>query len=174
MAMDYIPVADNPWVKVLEAIRAQIADDALSWHKFCVAIFGKAPKTFARYSTENNAAYWDPPLTDCPAVLITAINTPPLEDLGAGNEQWHLSFAMTVKAELRDRDQRKGLAANYELLRTLMHDFRNGPLNRIRAAGGASVVFIGDLTPQIAQAGAQTTAKTTFVMQVTLHHAFLG
>lgn len=175
MPLDPVAVTDCPWVKALDALREKIEDDTLAFSKFCVATFGRAPKVFARYGTENNAAYWDVPLTECPAVLLTTVNTPPVTDLGAGNEQWHLSFAVTAKYELRDRDQRKALAANYDLLRTIAYRFRTGSLDILQGVPNVGAWTIdGDLTPTLAQAGAQTTARTTFVIRFRFHHAFLG
>lgn len=176
MPLDFIPIDQNPWVKVLDQVRLQIADEDLSFHKFCVATFAKAPRVFARYGTGDNAAYWDVPLTDCPSVLLTSINTPFVPDQGAGYEEWRLAFSITVKFELRDRDQRKAIAGNYELLRTINHKFRGpGTLNRIRSSGGVkNMEFRGDMTPEIALAGSQTTAKTTFVVLIGMIEAFRG
>lgn len=175
MPLDYTPVADCPWVKALEALAAKVGDATLSFSKFCDAIFGRVPKVYARSGTENNAAYWDVPLSDCPSVQITTVNTPPVVDLGAGNEQWHLSFAVTAKYELRDRDQRKALAANYELLRTIAYKARTGTMDILQGVPNVGAWTIdGDLTPTLAVAGAQTTAKTTFVIRFRFHHAFLG
>lgn len=175
MPQNYTPVADCPWVKVAEKIREKLLDQTLAFYKFCVAVFGKVPQVFARFGTDNNAAYWEPPLTECPAVLVTAVNTPPGDDYGAGNEQWHLSFAITAKYELADRDQRKALAANFDLLRTLFYRFRPGTLDILTGVPGVGKYeIVGDLTPQIAQAGAQTTARTTFIVQFTLFDAIFG
>lgn len=175
MSQTYTPVADCPWVKALEALKTKIADSSLAFSRFCSAVFGKAPVVYARSGTENNAAYWDVPLTDCPAVLLTAVNTPPVRDLGSGNEQWHVSFAVTAKYELRDRDQRKAIAANYDLVRTIAYAYRTGTLDILQGVPNVGAWTIdGDLTPTLAAAGAQTTARTTFVIRFRFHHAFLG
>lgn len=176
MSQEYTPIASCPWNLVLDAIGAKISDTTMAFHKYCVATWGKTPKVFLRSGTENNAAYWDPVLTDCPAVLVTAANTPPVDDHGSGNEQWHLTFAITAKYELKDRNQKAGIAGNYNLLRALCANARIGTLDGIKTASPSvgKWEIEGDLTPQIALAGAQTTAKTTFLLRITLHHAFLG
>ncbi len=175
MPLDLTPINDCPWVKALRALATKIEDPSLAFVKACIQHFGRAPKVFRRNATENNAAYWDVPLTDCPSVLLTAVNTPAVLDLGAGNEQWHLSFAVTAKYELRDRNQEAALVANYDLLRTIAYKARTGTLDILQGVPNVGAWEIeGDLTPQIALAGAQTTAKTTFVIRFRFHHAFLG
>lgn len=170
-----LATANNPWVKILAALTAKIASTDLSFYKYCAdaANFNKAPVIHSRIGTANGASYWEPVLSECPAVLISTVNTPFLDDHGAGNEQSHLTFAIVAKYELRDRDSRKALAANYELLRTIHAGYRPGTLDPLRSLCGNYEVQ-GDLAPTIATAGAQTTARTLFAVRFMLTNTFLG
>lgn len=174
-----IAVADNPWVKVVTALRAKILSTDLSFVAACQALFGKAPQVWARFDNQEIGAadgYFDPPLPMCPVVLLTPVNTPPFEDDGMGQDKWSLSYSVIAKYELRDGDSRKALSANYELLRTIMWGYKPGSLDTLRPAhaGLKKYSIAGDLTPNIAKASAQTVAKTMFVIRFEAIEGFLG
>lgn len=174
-----IAVDDNPWVKVVTALRAKILNTDLSFVAACLALFNKAPKVWARFDREeagSDDGFWDPPLSTCPVVLLTPVNTPPFEDDGMGQDKWSISYSVIVKYEIPDGDHRKALAANYELLRTIMWAYKPGSLDPIRPAhAGLKKYFIaGDLTPNIAQAKGQTIARTMFVIRFEAIEGFLG
>lgn len=172
MSLAPLATADSPGVKILAAVKATLTDADLSFVPFCVREFGKAPVVYAFDGTSGQDEPWEPPLTRCPAVRLTVVNTPPFEDRGQGGDRWTFSLGVLTKFDLKARDQRVAIAGMWELARTLFHRWREGLGNRIRASftGNIGYEIIGDVTPQFMEEGAQTVGKSFFVLQV----AFIG
>lgn len=174
--MNPLAVADNPWVKILAAVKAKILRADLSFRPFCVATFNRAPEVFASDGSPGGDQPWEPPLTRCPAVRLSVVNTPPFEDQGSGQDLWTFSIGVLVKFDLKTRDQRQAVAGMWELARTLFKDWRTGTLDTIKQAHTGMKLYrvIGDLTPTFMEEDSQGVGKAFFILQFELVEGFLG
>lgn len=154
MPLTLEPLADGTdgWVLALERLAEKIKDPNLSFYKYCMTAFGKAPKTFALEEPGPNAMVFDPQPSDCPAVVLDIQNPGNPEDHGAGAERWPFTVGVYFKAFAKDGNKKALLSAWHELIRTVFCGWRQGQLDILSSiAGGGYSLLPTDLTPEISR-----------------------
>lgn len=152
LTLDPLADADDPWLQALERMEAKIKNPDLSFSKYCLTAFGKAPEVFALAGPGPDAVVFDPDLDRCPAVVLDIQNTGRPEDRGAGAERWPFTIGVYFKAVAKDGNKKKLVRAFHELLRTTFCGWRTGTLDPLSTIGTGNYYIIpSDLTPEIAR-----------------------
>lgn len=115
--------ADNvssPVSKILLGIRRKIEDTGLSFQQFLAARGYRAVHVYDQTLESEGRIGYDPPMSECPAVVLLTDAHPPTDDRGIGNEIWTFEVGVMLKMELRDQDVTDALDAWWELARTIM------------------------------------------------------
>lgn len=154
MALTLEPLvdADDPWLQALDRLKAKILSPDLSFYKYCLTAFGRAPKVLALEPPGADAMVFDPNPDDCPAVVLDFQNTGAPEDRGAGAERWPLTIGVYYKAFAVNGDKRPLIRGFHELLRTVFCGWRTGTMDPLSSiADGGYSLLPSDLTPEISR-----------------------
>lgn len=178
MPLEPLAEGSDRWVTIIETLATKIADTTLSFHKYLVNVLGMpAPKVFTHFGLAAGVPNYDPPLDQCPAVVLQTVNTDPVNDRGSGSERWTFSVLLYFKMEMRDGDQRKPIRANHELIRTLLYGWRGpGPTDPLGVIPGVGKYeIVGDISPQLGiPAVGYTVARTMFTLRFDVFETILG
>ena len=153
LAFEPLDDAADPWVMALTRTETKILNPDLSFYKYCVSAFGKAPTVYAHTAPNSmDSMIYDPPPAGCPAVILETSNALPGQDRGAGNERWYFNLNVYAKFVLADGAQVKAIRAFHELIRTVMRGWRTGQLDPLSTIGQAGYSMLqGDLTPEFSR-----------------------
>lgn len=175
LTLDPLPTGSDPWTKIINALAAKIADTDLSFVKYLTAIGQESLNVFTNMEDTDKA--WDPPLQDCPAIMLNADAHPAVEDHGPGMEVWYLDVGVEMKLHLDEGAADRGYQACYELVRTLFVGWRQGlSIDPISALPEVADYHIeGEVMPRIVTpAVGRYTARCYFVVRVRIADTILG
>lgn len=177
LAFEPLSDAADPWVMALTRLEEKILNPDLSFYKYCVSAFEKAPTVFA-HTAPNSAVspIYDPPIDYCPAIVLDTSNAQPGEDHGAGAEKWFFNVSVAAKFVLLDGSQTKAIRAFHELIRTVMRGWRTGTLDPLSTIGSAGYYLLqGDLTPEFARPqGGLLMGRAGFGLRFAFNENILG
>lgn len=175
LTLDPLPTGSDPWTTIILSLAEKIASEDLSFVKYLTAIRQNQINVFTNMTDTEKA--WDPPLDECPAIMLTADAHPGVEDHGAGQEIWFLDVGVEMKLHLAEGGAEQGYQACYELVRTIFAGWRQGlaidPLSALQHV--ADYQIEGEVMPRIVTPSVgRYTARCFFLVRFKIADTILG
>lgn len=178
MSLTLEPLNDaaDPWLMALDRLKAKILSTDLSFYKYCLTAFGRAPQVFALEPPGPNDMVFDPNPDLCPAVVLDFQNPGVPEDHGAGAERWPLTIGVYFKAMAPNGDKRAAVRAFHELLRTTFRGWRTGTMDPLSTiTNGPYSLLPSDLTMEFSRpGGGMTIGRGAFGVRFSFTENILG
>lgn len=169
---------DDPLVRLVETLHGKIADENLSFHKYLVREGYPPPNVSSHFGSDDEVVIHRPVLSQSPAVVLNVVPTEPVQDRGAGDERHSFSVGVDFLLDLSIHlgDERVGIEAVHELIRTIFAGFRAGVLDPLQAIGILwRYEIVGDITPAIASPSKGIySAESFFLIKFTFNEKVLG
>lgn len=140
--LDLEPDDTCPAVDLLEALAAKIEDPRLALVKRLAQEDLPPIKVFDQTLDEEGRHAFDPPVSQCPAVVLMTSSAPPLTE--RGTEIWHYEIAVNFKMEVPQKDMRAPLRVFWDLIRTVLVGNKQAQIDHIGSIVGVADYRISD------------------------------